>query len=145
MPGCALRFSLVIGGTRFRRYEIGHRPSRIDSIHLHVRNPACAARCYNRTMNIRVVSPVRGEVVEVTPDGVEVIAEAPLQPGQRCWILMKKDFQARRLQGCIRWCIARPFLEVPAQTAAFAHHFFLEAREMDPEVLRFLKRKVATA
>lgn len=114
-------------------------------MHTHVCKPVCESKCYNNRVNIRVVSPVRGEVVEVTPEGIEVISEAPLQPGQKCSILMKKAFQARRLQGCVRWCIARPFLEVPSHTSAFAHHFYLEAREMDPEVLRFLKRRIATA
>jgi len=90
-------------------------------------------------MNIRVVSPVRGEVVEVTRDGIEVISEAPLEPGQQCSVLMKRDFQARRLQGRVRWCISRPFVEIPSRTSAFAHQFYLEAKGMDPAVLRFLK------
>lgn len=96
-------------------------------------------------MNIRVVSPVRGEVVEVTRDGIEVISEAPLEPGQECSVLMKRDFRARRLQGRIRWCIARPIVEIPSRTSAFAHQFYLEARGMDPAVLLFLKSQVSTS
>jgi hypothetical protein len=96
-------------------------------------------------MNIRVVSPVRGEVVEVTRDGIEVISEAPLEPGQKCSLLMKRDFRARRLQGRVRWCIARPSVEIPSRTSAFAHQFYLEAREMDPAVQRFLKSQVAAS
>jgi hypothetical protein len=99
----------------------------------------------SRSMKIRVVSPVRGEVVEVTRDGIEVISEAPLAPGQKCALLMKRDFRARRLQGRVRWCIARPSVEIPFRSSPFSHQFYLEAREMDPAVQRFLMSQVVAS
>ena len=95
-------------------------------------------------MRVRVVSPVRGEVVELAPDGIEVISEAPLAPGQTCSVLMKNRFQARRLQGRIRWCISRPSVQQPVHNSPFVHRFFLEVRQMDPRVWRFLESPLET-
>lgn len=98
-----------------------------------------ACLCYNSDVDIRVVSPVQGEVVEVTRHGLEIISESALEPGSEVSILMKRDFQARRLHGRVRWCIARPSVEARTLATPFRHQFYLEARQMDPGLRRFLR------
>lgn len=89
-------------------------------------------------MSIRIVSPVQGEVVDLTPLGIEIECLGALRAGRRHSFLLKRGFSSERLRTRVKWCFLERSEPGASPSSPARYHCCLEAEGLDPRVLRFL-------
>jgi hypothetical protein len=99
-------------------------------------------RSRRRTPNLRLVRPVLGEVVDVSPLGLGIKSSSPLNVRQSYSLLVRRGVRIKRMTGRVAWCTLTKTELIGTGTTLPVFRAGIEIEHLEPSVWRFLDSEV---
>ena len=95
-----------------------------------------------RTPNLRLVRPVLGEVVDVSPLGLGIKSSSSLNVGQSYSLLVRRGVRMKRVSGRVAWCTLTKTKLVATGTTLPVFRVGIEIDHLEPSAWKFLDSDV---
>lgn len=94
---------------------------------------------------LRLLRPVQGEVVDVSPLGLGITSSSPLKVGHFYSILVRRGMRVKKLAGRVAWCTLTKTELIAARTALPVFRAGIEIDHLQPSAWRFLNKELPAA
>ena len=96
-----------------------------------------------RRSDLRLIRPVAGEVVDVSPLGLGIKSADALRVGESYSLLLRRGMKRKRVTGRVAWCRLTKTELIGARTAQPVYRSGIEIDHLEPSAWRFLSSAVS--